>query len=143
MFYLLYRHQKPLVSHATMKPASVKTVRSVIPQGPMKAVHTTAPDGIVLSGNVPESVVIKAQQRLLNEAASYKNQETSTSNKPKIVRVGTLSAGQLPKVLKDACQGAYDGQNSRPVSSTSPNRPSSALRFRSMVMSSRAVGEES
>jgi len=102
---LFFRNQRSLQKGvACLKPASAKKRISVIPMNkPLKAVHLSAPDGIVLSGNVPESVVAKTQQTLHEQLSDDSAHYSQT----------------LP--------------------SSHMSRPSSARRFRSMIMDARSV----
>lgn len=129
------------INHQTLKSSIERTRTAVVPRtGPVKAVHTSAPDGIVLTGNVPESVVTKAQQRLLDEAKEYKKKCAGASQK--LVKIGTLSANQLADtVTKTADQRDNGTVVLRSAGST--GRPSSAHRFRSMVMNLRTMGDDS
>jgi len=122
----VFMHQKPLCKGIThLKPVSANKRVAVVPtNGPLKAIHTTAPDGIVLSGNVPDSVIIKAQQKLADNPLNV------DSNNAFIVQVDTYSSMSGDTSLHDT---------HIPVSSTgSTSRPSTARRFRSMVMGTRS-----
>lgn len=121
------RHQRPLSKGiSNMKPVTAKKRVAVIPtNGPLKAVHTTAPDGIVLSGNVPDSVIMKAQQKLADHELNVDN------NNAYILQVEACSG-----------TGAASGDSNITVPTTG-SRPSSARRFRSMVMSARSRAGDS
>lgn len=134
-FYVNFSHQNPLSRNlspaAKLKPTIYKQRKPVIPQNaPIKAVHVDAPDGIVLSGNVPDSVVIKTQQRLINDAKQYTNGDRNSARRRESVQDSQLRSNDTTTVRESPIQ---------PDSST--RRPSSALKFRSMVMSSRAGGQ--
>ncbi|XP_067928818.1 coiled-coil domain-containing protein 24-like isoform X2 [Watersipora subatra] len=100
----VFAHQKALHGGNSLKPSSGKTRSPILPSsGPLKAVHSGPPDGIVLAGNVPESVVVKTQQKLHEK---YIDTDIET-------------------------------ENTKPTSASA--RPSSAMRFRSMVQNARST----
>lgn len=106
----------------------MKIRKPIIPKNsPLKAVHLTAPDGIVLTGNVPESVVIKAQQKLRDQQQTDEDAER-----------GECSGSPECKIQCHHRQPTV----SLPRLSASSARTSSARKFRSMVMSSRSVTSE-
>ena len=104
--------------------------KPVIPHnGPIKAVHLTEPDGIVLTGNVPDSVITKTQQKLLLEAKQHR-EETHSATKRQSLVGGQLRTNEVVTTVESPI---------KPGSST--KRPSSAYKFRSMVISNRAGSE--
>lgn len=130
--YFDFRHQKPLSKGLTnLKPTSAKKRTSVLPtNGPLKAIHTTAPDGIVLAGNVPDSVIAKAQQKLADHELNIDNSSAY------ILKVDTSD------VLDSRATSPSSHHATIPVRPHgSANRPSSARRFRSMVMSNRSCDD--
>lgn len=105
-----------------MKLSSARTRTPIVPSNvPLKAVHLSAPDGIVLAGNVPDSVIAKAQQKLSTH-------HTNGEFKPFLIHMENGSN----TVVSTA------NQQTVPVEVVKPTRPASVSKFRSMIMHARS-----
>lgn len=105
----------------------------MVPCGaPLKAVHTTAPDGIVLQGNVPESVIHKTQLKLHEVTPDTARPSGSAKQQTRLVKLGSIKTNPV-------ADSSLPANHRETVCSTSAvRRSASAMKFRSMVLNTRS-----